>query len=148
METKKIDTRLSGMLGFAMRAGKLVLGTEQVCLAMAKTRADKKPRLILAAHGISDATHKKLSTKAQFYHIPHYDLPIDQSHLGDLLGKSCLVAAVAVMDDGFAKQLSLRLDELGALTADEAYTSQTTRQKSLRKEVSHDGETGMTDGAD
>ena len=116
MDKSKIDTRLSGMLGFAMRAGKLVLGTEQVCLAMAKAKTARGPKLVLIAEGCSNATHKKLATKADFYHIPVYDLPIDSATLGELLGKMSLTVTVAVMDDGFAKQICLRLGELGHLT--------------------------------
>ena len=144
MDKSKIDTRLSGMLGFAMRAGKLVLGTEQVCLAMAKTKGGRGPKLVLVARGCSAATHKKLVTKAAFYHIEARELPIDGATLGDLLGKSSMTMAVAVMDDGFAKQICLRLSELGILTA----TPETTDNKSLRKEVPQSGETGMTDGTD
>ncbi len=117
MDKTKIDTRLSGMLGFAMRAGKLVLGTEQVCLAMAKAKTGRGPKLVLVAQGCSIATHKKLVTKANFYRIPVYDLPMDGATLGDLLGKMSLTVTVAVMDDGFAKQICLRLGELGLLTA-------------------------------
>ena len=142
MDKTKIDTRLSGMLGFAMRAGKLVLGTEQVCLSMAKAKSTKGPKLVLVAKGCSTATHKKLFTKAEFYRIPVYDLPIDGATLGDLLGKTSLTMALAVMDDGFAKQICIRLEEMGQLTA----TQETTDKTSLRKEVSSSGETGMTDG--
>ena len=117
MDKSKLDTRLSGMLGFAMRAGKLVLGTEQVCLAMAKAKGERGPKLVLVAKGCSTATYKKLVTKAAFYRIPAYELPMDGATLGDLLGKLSMTVTVAVMDDGFAKQICLRLDEMGILTA-------------------------------
>ena len=60
--------RLCGMLGFAMRAGRLVLGTEQVCVAMARS-GDKRPRLVLISHEASANTKKKLTTKGEFYGI-------------------------------------------------------------------------------
>ena len=142
MQTSKSDTRLSGMLGFAMRAGKLVLGTEQVCLAMAASAKKKRPSLVLIASGTSDATYKKIAVKADFYGIDCRLLPIELSELGRLLGKTYAPAVVAVVDDGFAKQLRIRLDELGILTATPPMQENTT----LRKEVS-EKETGMTDGA-
>ena len=142
MDVTKTDTRLGGMLGFAMRAGKLVLGTEQVCLAMA-SKQKKRPKLVLIASGSSPATYKKIATKAQFYGIDCRPLPIGLDALGRLLGKSYAPAAVAVVDDGFAQQLRIRLDELGILTA----TPPIKEKITLRKEVS-DKETGMTDGAD
>lgn len=131
------------MLGFAMRAGRLVLGTEQVCLAMAASAKKKRPNLILIAGGTSPATYKKIATKADYYGIECRLLPIDLSELGRLLGKTYAPAALAVVDDGFAKQLRIRLDELGILTATPPMQETTT----LRKEVS-EKETGMTDGAD
>ena len=143
MDVTKTDTRLSGMLGFAMRAGKLVLGTEQVCLAMASSTRKKRPKLVLIASGISPATYKKVAVKAQFYDIECRPLPIEPSELGRLLGKTYAPAALAVIDDGFATQLRIRLDELGILTA----TPPTQEKITLRKEVS-ETETGMTDGAD
>lgn len=143
MDVTKTDTRLSGMLGFAMRAGKLVLGTEQVCLAMAASSRKKRPTLILIASGTSPATYKKIAVKAQFYGIDCRPLPIQLSELGRLLGKTYAPAVVAVVDDGFGQQLRIRLDELGILTATPPMQEKTT----LRKEVS-EKETGMTDGAD
>lgn len=143
MQTNKTDTRLSGMLGFAMRAGKLVLGTEQVCVAMATGIKKKRPDLILIASGTSAATYKKIVVKAEYYGIDCRLLPIDLDELGRLLGKTYAPAALAVVDDGFAKQLRIRLDELGILTATPPMQENTT----LRKEVS-EKETGMTDGAD
>ena len=60
----KSEIRLCGMLGFAMRAGKVIIGTELVCSAMAKGGKDA-PRLVLVARGASDGPKKKLSTKAE-----------------------------------------------------------------------------------
>ena len=50
--------RVKGMLGFAMRAGKVIIGTEQVLVAL-KSRG--RVRLVLVADGVSDATKKKIT---------------------------------------------------------------------------------------
>lgn len=102
------DTRLCGMLGFAMRAGKLVSGTEQVCLAMAKS-GSKKPRLILICRNASAATVKKLTVKATYYHIPSRILPMEADDLGARLGKAHAPMCIAVTDDGFAREIALAL---------------------------------------
>lgn len=107
----KSEIRLRGMLGFAMRAGKVIIGTELVCSAMAKSGKDA-PRLVLVAKGASDGTKKKLSTKAEFYGVELREINIDSDELGRILGKLYAPATVAIIDDGFAKEIRLALDGL------------------------------------
>lgn len=92
------------MLGFAMRAGKLIIGTESVCSAMAK-QGKNKPRLIAIASSASEGTKKKLLTKAEFYRIEAIMINIDSSELGRLLGKLYAPATVAICDDRFAEEI-------------------------------------------
>ena len=93
--------RIVGMLGFAMRAGKLILGTELVCRAMPTGRV----KLAVISSTASDGTVKKLRTKSEFYNIPSVTVDIGTEELGGLLGKTHPTAAVAVTDDGFAKEI-------------------------------------------
>lgn len=97
------NTRLKGMLGFAMRAGKLIIGTELVCRAMAsKTTA---PKLVAISFSASNATKKKLTTKCEFYGIKSVQINMSTDDLGNLLGKTYAPAAVGVTDEGFAKEI-------------------------------------------
>ena len=89
------------MLGFAMRAGKLILGTELVCKAMPRG----KIFLVAVACSASAATKKKLFTKSEFYGIAATELPIDADTLAALLGKEHPLAAVAVTDGRFADEI-------------------------------------------
>ena len=100
----EVNSRLSGMLGFAMRAGKLILGTDIVCRAMPKTGGG---RILLVAVSCtaSDGTKKKLFTKSEFYGIKAIEIGISADELGRLLGKSHPTAAVGVTDSGFAEQI-------------------------------------------
>ena len=93
--------KLSGMLGLAMRAGKIIVGTEQICIALSKGKA----RLVLTSNGASDGTKKKLRFKCEFYKIRMIEVNIDTEELGILLGKTYTPAAIAVADDGFAKAI-------------------------------------------
>ena len=93
--------RLLGMLGLAMRAGKLIIGTELICRAMPKGSV----KLVLISSGASDQTKKKLKVKSEFYNISAIEVDIDTERLGKLLGKSYSPAAVAVADGGFAAQI-------------------------------------------
>ena len=93
------------MLGFAMRAGKVICGTDPVCKALAKHGKDK-PRLMLIACTASEGTKKKLLHKAEFYGVDAIEINIDQSELGRLLGKLYAPATVAIVDDRFAEEIS------------------------------------------
>ena len=100
METNK-NQRFYGMLGFAMRAGKLVIGTEQICKSMARGEV----KLVVISNGASDNTKKKLTVKSDYYGVSAVEAEIDTERLGSLLGKTYAPAAVAVTDDGFAAEI-------------------------------------------
>ena len=100
MEIKN-KQRLSGMLGFAMRAGKIIVGTELVCRAM----PSGKVKLTVISGGASDSTKKKLTVKSDFYGIKSLVADIDTEELGRVIGKSSSVAAVAVTDEMFAREI-------------------------------------------
>ena len=95
------EKRFCGMLGFAMRAGKLTVGTELICRALAKGT----PRLVVVSSCASPSTRKKLLQKSEFYGVSAIEVDIDTARLGQLLGKSYTPAAVAVTDDSFALEI-------------------------------------------
>ncbi len=100
MEGKNMQ-RILGMLGFAMRAGKLTVGTELTCRAM--QRGDVK--LVVVSSGASEATKKKLFTKSEFYGITAIEVDVDTERLGQLLGKTYAPAVAGVCDAGFANEI-------------------------------------------
>ena len=99
-----VNERLLGMLGFAMRAGKLILGTDLVCKAMPK-KGNGRVFLVAVSASASDATKKKLFVKSEFYGIEAVELQLDTDTLAQRLGKSHPIAAVAVTDGAFAKEI-------------------------------------------
>lgn len=101
-----MNDRVKGMLGLAMRAGKLIIGTEQVCLALPKGRVI----LVIASDGASEATKKKLRTKCEFYGVKIINSDIEIGELGRILGKTYAPACVGVADENFANALE-RLSE-------------------------------------
>ena len=100
MENKETQ-RIRGMIGFARRAGKTVIGTEMICRAMPGGNI----RLVIISSGASSATKKKLTVKSEFYGITSVEADIDTARLGNILGKSGAVAAVAITDDRFAEEI-------------------------------------------
>ena len=89
------------MIGFAMRAGKLVIGTELICRAMPGGNI----KLVAVAKNASAATKKKLFAKSGFYSISAIEVDLDTHSLGELLGKTYAPAAIAVTDEGFAREI-------------------------------------------
>lgn len=96
-----VKQRLSGMLGFATRAGKIIVGTDLVCKAMAQG----KVKLTVVSGEASDSTKKKLTVKSEFYGIKSVVADIDTEELGRVVGKMSNVAAVAVTEDMFAREI-------------------------------------------
>ena len=103
------EKRLRGMLGFAMRAGKAVLGTDTVCKRMAAGK--DRISLLLITEDSSDNAKKKLTSKAEFYGIEYKTVNVSSSWLGELLGKTYSPVCVGIADDGFAKEIKLALEE-------------------------------------
>ena len=106
----RTESRLKGMIGFAMRAGALVIGTELVCQSMAKA-ARSKPRLVAISENASDATKKKLHTKAEFYGIKTVLIKLTPDELGALLGKSSTPVCIGITDDNFAELIAKASEE-------------------------------------
>ena len=98
MENSK---RIKGMIGFARRAGKTVIGTDLICRAMPTGTL----KLVVLSNTASPATKKKLVVKSEFYGISLVESDIDTESLGAILGKSGAVAAVGICDDAFATEI-------------------------------------------
>lgn len=121
MESKARD-RIYGMLGFAMRAGKVTIGTEMVLRAVRQG----KIKLVLISAGASENTRKTLRHKCEFYKVDTLTVDADNNELGRLLGKTYAPSAVGITDDGFAREIRLAGETLAA-------------ERLERKEVSSDG---------
>ena len=104
-ETNDIK-RILGMLGLAMKAGKVVIGTEQVISFLQKG----KVKLILVSGSASDGTKKKMLHKCEFYKTRMVELSIDTDELGRLLGKTYTPAVVGITDENFSRAIINLLD--------------------------------------
>ena len=100
--TVAVTERFFGMLGLCRRAGKTVLGTEMICKQM---REKRKPVLVLIASDVSENTMSKLIGKCMFYKSPYLIPDVGGQMLAERLGRSGFLAAVAILDGGFAVEL-------------------------------------------
>ncbi len=91
--------KFTGMLGLAMRAGKLACGEGKAADAV----RDGKAKLLLLATDTGPNTEKRFLNMTQFYQVPVLR-PGNRTELGAAIGKKAAVV-LAVTDEGFGKQL-------------------------------------------
>jgi ribosomal protein L7Ae-like RNA K-turn-binding protein len=106
MADSNVISRVVGMLGLAMKAGKVVIGTEQVIAFLGKG----KLKLVLVSGSASDGTKKKMLHKCEFYKTRLSELDIETDELGRLLGKTYTPAVVGVTDENFACAITKIMD--------------------------------------
>ena len=99
--------RALGMLGLAMKAGKVVIGTEQVIAFLQKGRL----KLVLLSGTASEGTQKKIRFKSEFYKTPVCVLDLDTDELGNLLGKTYSPAVVGITDENFSNAITKLLND-------------------------------------
>ena len=96
--------RIKGMLGFAMRAGKAVLGTDLILSSMS-IKGKGRVWVVVISCEAADNAREKLTAKATHAGIPVVEVDIGMAELGKLLGKTYAPVAVAITDEGFAKEI-------------------------------------------
>ena len=102
--------RALGMLGLAMKAGKVVIGTEQVIAYLQKGRL----KLVLLSGNASESTKNKIRYKCEFYKAPLRVMNVDTDELGRLLGKTYTPAVVGITDENFSNAIVKNLDDENA----------------------------------
>ena len=99
-------SRALGMLGLAMKAGKVVIGTEQVIAYLKKG----KLKLVLVSGTASEGTKKKIGFKCEYYKVRTGELGVSTDELGRMLGKTYAPAVIGVTDENFSNTILKILD--------------------------------------
>ena len=100
-----MNNPISGLVGIAYRAGKIVSGYELSLQAIQKN----KGKIVLIAKDASDNTKKTFFNKSKFYRVPIFEIETKEK-LGRAIGKNSRSVLVCT-DSGFAKALILRLNK-------------------------------------
>ena len=104
--------RVLGLLGFAARARRAVMGVSLICTALSRGAAGKTPLVILEASDSSANSHKRITDRAAFYGVPCHALECDMARLALAVGKrdgAC--AAVGVTDPELARAIIALIEE-------------------------------------
>ena len=100
--------RALGLMGLAVRAGRVIFGTPMVCDAM---RAGKKIHLVIEACDSSENTHKRINDRCAYYGVKHVRANVGTGQFAHAMGKSGDLAVIAVTDQGMAKAILELLSE-------------------------------------
>ena len=101
MADSNVISRVVGMLGLAMKAGKVVIGTEQVITFLKKGKLE----LVLLSGNASDGTKKKITLKCEFYNTRTEQIEISTDEMGRILGKTYTPAVVGITDENFSRAI-------------------------------------------
>ncbi len=105
---ERCTERALGLLGLAVKAGKVILGVPMVCDAM---RAGKRIYLAVEAENTSDNTHKRITDRTAYYGVRHMRISVSTDRLAAALGKTGDLALAAVTDKGLAEAIVPLLDQ-------------------------------------
>ena len=95
------ETRFFGMLGFAMRAGKIDTGTDVVISLLPKGAV----KLVIISSDASEATRKRIHNKCNFYGVEFIDSEFSSELLSSRIGKMSATVCIAIKDDGFKAEI-------------------------------------------
>ena len=95
------NTRFFGMLGFAMRAGKVEVGTDAVLTLVAKGLIS----LVIIASDASDKSKERIKKICEFYNTDCIEPGVDAETLSQRLGKISNTVCVAIKDEGFKNEI-------------------------------------------
>ena len=91
-------------LGLSAKAGAVIYGVPQICEVLSKKKkGGKYPLIVIEAADTSDNTHKRISDKCIYYGVRHVKIGVSTEKLAHALGKSALLAAVAVTDENLCR---------------------------------------------
>ncbi len=107
-EAEKRQEYMLSSLGLCVRAGRVIFGVPMICESL-RRGGTNAPRLVLEAADTSDGTHKKITDKCTHYGVEHIRLACDGATLAHVLGKSGVLAAVAITDDRMTEMVRQHL---------------------------------------
>ena len=91
------EKKLLMALGLCARAGSITVGVPMVCDAM-RRGGSKAPATVFLADGVAENSRKRITDRCSFYGVRLVELSCDAGTLAAAVGKTSIVACVAVPD--------------------------------------------------
>ncbi len=114
------EQKVMSLLGFAARARRLVVGTDQITTALRRAggigggeekKLHKNSPIVLVAKDASGNTKKRIANCCAYYNAEYTETGFTMAALSKQIGRASEVSAVAVTDKGFAKSIRTQLSE-------------------------------------
>ncbi len=99
--------KLLSMLGMARKAGKLIIGAEQVTVGVRRN----SPFVVLITADASENTTKKVKNCCTYYEIDCKKIDVNADELAHAIGKSGSVTSVGVTDKNFTGAIVKYIEE-------------------------------------
>lgn len=123
---KRSDEKILSLIGLAMRAGKLSIGTDRICdevrrhgvpnEAEVMGRKIRSVGIVLIASDASDNTKKRLINTCSYYGIRFVETGIAADAIADKLGRNTSCAACATFDRGFSDGLRKTIEQINVIS--------------------------------
>ena len=94
-----MQNRVYGLIGLAMKAGKIKAGE----FSVEKSIKQGKAKLVFVAEDASENTIKKFKNSCFHYRIPFYQYG-NKDELGKIIGKE-MRSSLSIEDEGFGKRI-------------------------------------------
>ena len=99
------------LLGLAAKAGRLTIGTDLVCAALARG-GEHAPRVVAEACDSSANTHKRVTDRCAYYGVRAVRIDATAAELAHAVGKKgAAVAVVGVSDEHLAAAIAAVLEK-------------------------------------
>ncbi len=106
---KAKNEKILSMLGFAMRARKLICGADKICDEIRRHGCPsedgevpkRKIGIVIIASDASDNTKKRIINACNHYNVELYRSDITSNNLADRIGRLSSAAVCATFDRGF-----------------------------------------------
>jgi ribosomal protein L7Ae-like RNA K-turn-binding protein len=108
MAEAQVKQKLLTMAGFAMRAGKLICGTDKICDEIRRHGLPDDGEnsdfhvtgIVLLACDASENTKKRIANACHYYHVELVNTPLTSEEIASRIGRAA-AAACATFDKGF-----------------------------------------------
>ena len=113
-----VNSKLLSLFGFAMKAGKLEVGTDRICDEIRRhgipseddsVKGYSSHGIIVIASNASENTKKRIVNACKYYRVEFYISALSQTEIADRIGKAS-AAACATFDRGFADGIRKAID--------------------------------------
>jgi ribosomal protein L7Ae-like RNA K-turn-binding protein len=106
------NKKLFGFIGIAMKAGKIISGTNLTAETIRSQNSQKKvPHLVIIASDASENSKKRIINCCVHYNVKYYETDVQSETLAHIIGKKSSISVIAVTELNLAKEIEKIITE-------------------------------------